>query len=189
MTTRSWVLGLVVLAGCPAPREDPVTAMLVSGAMGTYGGLNRASRCTCSLDPVDTNRRRFALSLDCWDRDEQLLNQSWLVLMPVRNQRLLIPADVADFGRSVMIATLGSSRIDPRGAPFDDHVVFPLYLHHLRDGFEHPSVDQTDVFPWLVFAGASLPVTRGELRDALFWCDDALGTKNIDEYRSSDAGL
>jgi hypothetical protein len=163
--------------------------MLVSGAMGTYEGLNRATSCICSLDPVDTNRRRFALSLNCHTGADQVLDQSWLVLTPARNQRLLIPADVADFGRSAMIATLGSSRIDPRGAPFDDHVVFPLSIHHLRDGYEHPSVNQTDVFPWLVFAAASLPVTRGELRDALFWCEDALGTKNIDDYRSSDAGM
>lgn len=187
MTMRPWML-VALLAGCAPAREDPTTAMLVAGATGTFEGLNRAQSCTCTFDPVDTNRRRFALGLKCMNGAEAVLEKSWNVLLPVRNQRLLLPADVSDFGRSIMIATLGSGRIDPRGAPFDDHVVFPLYIHLLRDGYEHPSVDQTDVFPWLVFAAASLPVTRGELRDALFWCEDALATKNIDDYRRPDAG-
>lgn len=117
MTNRAWALGLVVLVGCTPAREDPTSAMLVSGAMGTYEGLNRATNCMCSLDPVDTNHRRFALSLNCHNGAEPVLDQSWLVLMPVRNQRLLLPADVADFGRSVMIATLARAASTPAARP------------------------------------------------------------------------
>lgn len=174
----SWLL--VLLAGC-ASGDDPPTVMQVSGATGTYAGLNHAQNCACSLEPLESNHRHFALNLKCMDGTEVLLETGWGVWQPVRNQRLLIPTAEADFGRSVMEATLGSSRIDPRGAPFDDHVVFPLYVHLLRDGYEHPQLTGA-------FSGASLPVTRGELRDAVFWCEDPLGTTNIDHFRRPDAG-